>query len=49
MPPEMFNENPEYEGPPVDVYSLGVVLFTMLTGEYPYAKAGNFHHKRFLS
>jgi serine/threonine protein kinase len=47
MPAEVFRPL-DYKGAPVDVYSLGVALFTMLVGEFPYARAGNENHHRFL-
>ena len=35
-------ENKGYEGPPVDVWSSGVVLYSMLSGTVPF-KSNNLH------
>ena len=48
MAPEIFSSQP-YEGPPVDIYSLGVILFTLLNAQFPYTRAGDKNHVRFLS
>ncbi|GAB4358075.1 MAG: serine/threonine-protein kinase [Kiloniellaceae bacterium] len=37
MAPEMMFRSPgEYPGPPVDIWSLGALMFRILTGEYPF-------------
>jgi serine/threonine protein kinase len=38
MAPEIVNKT-EYCGPPADVWALGVLLFTMLCGQFPYRGA----------
>ncbi len=35
MGPEIVNKT-EYCGPPADIWALGVLLFTMLCGSFPY-------------
>ena len=50
-PPEVEN-NPDrkpYKGPPMDVFALGVILHIMITGNWPFAKSGDEHHKQFLA
>eukprot|EP00656_Telonema_subtile_P000696 TRINITY_DN10335_c0_g1_i3.p2 TRINITY_DN10335_c0_g1~~TRINITY_DN10335_c0_g1_i3.p2 ORF type:complete len:191 (-),score=33.89 TRINITY_DN10335_c0_g1_i3:289-861(-) len=37
--PEIVGARPLYEGPPVDVWSAGVVLFVMCAAEYPWREA----------
>ena len=41
-PPEMYSLPPgvPYEGPPVDIFALGVILFTILTCKNPFDSAG---------
>ena len=36
LAPEIFLGK-QYFGPPVDVWALGVILFAMLTGRFPFA------------
>jgi len=35
MAPEITKKN-DYEGRPVDIWALGVTLYVMLTGEFPF-------------
>lgn len=40
MAPEIINK-PEYEAPPVDIWALGVILFTLLVGVFPFISSRN--------
>jgi len=40
MPPEQARGNVEHLGPTVDVYSMGAILYTLLTGHRPYLPEG---------
>jgi serine/threonine protein kinase len=44
MAPELFQEAP-YDGPKVDIFALGVMLFLMLTGKPPFEIAGDDWYK----
>ena len=46
MAPELISEE-AYSGPAVDLFALGVILFTILTGYPPFdsAKQGDRHYK----
>jgi len=45
--PEVFSSN-SYEGPPVDLFACGVILFQILTGKMPFYEAGDKWHKLIL-
>jgi serine/threonine protein kinase len=48
MAPELFS-GASYEGPPVDVFACGVMLFEMLTGEIPFNESLDSGYKMFMS
>jgi len=47
MAPEMLRGE-EYEGPPVDIFACGVMLFEMLTGEIPFNEALDSGYNLFM-
>jgi serine/threonine protein kinase len=48
MAPEVVNQA-TYEGPPVDVFACGVMLFMMLTGKPPFSDACDDYHKYMMT
>lgn len=40
MAPEIINKN-EYQGPPTDMWALGIILYTILCGTFPFQGAQN--------
>ena len=47
--PEEVLKQEGYQGPPVDIFALGVILFVMLTAQVPFHQAGDSLHKGFLN
>lgn len=35
-----------YEGPPADIYAMGVMLFLITQAQFPFSKANDIHYKR---
>jgi len=48
MSPEL-NGHEAYEGPPVDIFACGVMLFMMITSKQPFNEAGDVWHQRLVS
>jgi serine/threonine protein kinase len=48
MAPELFKKA-EYEGPPVDIFACGCILFLLITGMQPFHYSGDKYHKRLCS
>lgn len=47
MAPELLTGGDEtYEGPPVDVFACGVMLFIMCYGKFPFSEAGDVYYRR---
>ena len=45
--PEVYGKT-AYSGPPVDVFSMGVILYIMITQYFPFLRACDYHHKNFF-
>jgi serine/threonine protein kinase len=39
----------KYEGPPVDIFACGVMLFMMYTGSQPFSELGDAWHRLIVS
>jgi len=48
MAPEVVNQE-TYEGPPIDVFACGVMLFMMLSGKPPFSDHCDDFHKYLMS
>jgi serine/threonine protein kinase len=35
-----------YQGPPADVYAMGVMLFLITQAQFPFSAAGDVHYRR---
>lgn len=47
MAPELLTGGEEaYEGPPVDCFACGVILFIMCFGKFPFSEAGDVYYRR---
>lgn len=47
MAPELLTGTDEtYDGPPVDIFACGVMLFIMCYGKFPFEQAGDVYYRR---
>lgn len=37
-----------YQGPPVDVFAMGAILFLIIYGRFGFLKAGDAHYKKLM-
>lgn len=49
MAPELQKKNKSYNGPAVDIFSLGAILYMMLTNTIPFKRAGDKYYNNFIS
>lgn len=35
-----------YQGPPADIYAMGVMLFLITQAQFPFSQAGDVHYRR---
>jgi serine/threonine protein kinase len=45
MAPEISSGS--YDGPPVDIFALGVILFIMCNAKFPFGKAGDKYYNKY--
>jgi serine/threonine protein kinase len=47
MAPELTkNKNGEYDGTKVDIFAMGVILYIMVQGGFPFARAEDDYYKK---
>jgi serine/threonine protein kinase len=46
MAPEI-SSGSSYDGPPVDIFALGAILFIMCNAKFPFGKAGDKYYNKF--
>lgn len=46
MAPELKGAKKAYEGPPVDIFAMGVMLFIMVFAKFPFGEAGDPYYER---
>lgn len=49
MAPELKGDKVAYEGPPVDIFAMGVMLFIMVFAKFPFGEAGDAYYERMQS
>jgi serine/threonine protein kinase len=37
----------QYDGPPVDIFAMGVILFIMCNAKFPFGKANDKYYNKF--